>query len=246
MTEILAYCGAPPVPGEATWNTDPWLLVGLSVAAVAYFLASHRLDPRRRAAFAAGWALAALALISPLCHLSVALFSARVAQHMLLILVAAPLVAAGLGPFSRSGAAGRGAGAAALFAVLLWIWHLPGPYDATLRSDAVYWIMHLTLFAGAVGLWRGLFDTADSPGTAIVLGFGTAAQMSLISALLTLAPRPLFEVHSATTLAWGLTPLEDQQLGGLVMWVPGGTLFAAIALGAFARWLSRGEGRTTA
>ena len=69
-------------------------------------------------------------------------------------------------------------------------------------------------------------------------GFGTALQMSMLGAILTLAPNPLFTVHSSTTWAWGLSPLQDQQLGGIIMWVPAGLLFTAYGLAAFARWLS--------
>ena len=79
---------------------------------------------------------------------------------------------------------------------------------------------------------------SERPLLGLVAGFATAAQTSLLSGLLTLAPRPLFAVHEATTWPWGLTPLEDQQLGGLIMWVPGGLVFTAVALAGFARWLA--------
>jgi putative membrane protein len=123
------------------------------------------------------------------------------------------------------------------FAVTLWIWHLPGSYDATLQSDVVYWTMHVTIFGTALLLWHALFRRLGCVSSALLVGFGTTVQMSLLSALLTLAPRPLFVSHSGTTWLWGLSPLEDQQLGGLIMWVPGGTLFTLIGVLAFGVWL---------
>ena len=148
----IPYCGAPPIPGGLIWNTDPWLIAGLLFLLIPLFRAVRRAGSRRQFAAGLSWGLVALALVSPLCHLSMALFSARIAQHMLLVLVAAPLLAFALPPVFRAGSRmGIGAGlSAGLFALALWAWHLPGPYDATLKSDLTYWIMHLTLFGSAL------------------------------------------------------------------------------------------------
>ncbi|MDQ2081094.1 cytochrome c oxidase assembly protein [Xanthobacteraceae bacterium Astr-EGSB] len=251
----IPYCGSPPVPGALAWNADPVLAAALVGAALVYVLAGRRPGgPGRReqALFFAGWGVTVAALMSPLCNLSVALFSARVAQHVILLLIAAPLIALGRpdkvvavlrgrvrpGPGSRHG--GVGVAATALFAVALWTWHLPGPYDATLRSDFVYWTMHVTTFGAALALWHVLL-AGGRDGSAVAISvlasLVTAIQMSLLGALLSLAPRPLFDVHSVTTWPWGLSPLEDQQLGGLIMWVLGGLLFTLYFAVAFAAWL---------
>jgi putative membrane protein len=199
----------------------------------------------------AGWAILAASLVSPLCNLSVALFSARVAQHMLLTLVAAPLIILGqpermLLPMLSKRASLRlppmrggvlPIVATAGFAASLWTWHLPGSYDATLRSDLIYWSMHVTTLGSALLLWHALFHRVGGLSSALLIGFGTTIQMSLLSALLTLAPRPLFESHFGTTWPWGLSPLEDQQLGGAIMWALGGTLFTVIGVLAFGTWL---------
>jgi putative membrane protein len=233
----LAYCGTPPTPGEAAWNLDPWLGAVL-VAGLA--LAWPRAADRR--ALLAGWAVLALALVSPLCSLSVALFSARVGQHLLILLVAAPLLAIGLAAPRRNATAADIAAAAAGFALLLWVWHLPGPYTATFQSDVTYWVMHASLLAAAVWLWRALLLAAAArPEIVLPAGVGTAAQMSALGAFLTFAPRAIFPPHAYTTLPWGLTPLEDQQLGGLIMWVPGGLAFAGVALGALVLAMRRGR-----
>lgn len=253
----IPYCGSPPVPGALEWTLDPVVLACLGLALACHHRGAGRhppgmhapaAGPERRMAFTAGWAVAALALISPLCHLGVALFGARVGQHLALTLVAAPLITwgrpgmilAGLGfplPAGRreGGKAGRVLAVPA-FAATLWTWHLPGPYDATLSSDAVYWAMHISLFACAVWLWGVLLD-ARRPHLAFLAGAATSVQMGLLGALLALAPVPLFESHQATTWPWGLSPLEDQQIGGLLMWVPGGLLFTAASLLAARLWV---------
>ncbi|MFC7477228.1 cytochrome c oxidase assembly protein [Dankookia sp. GCM10030260] len=225
------------MPGGTAWNWDP--LLGIALV-TGLGLAWGRIADRR--ALLAGWAVLALALVSPLCSLSVALFSARVGQHLVILLAAAPLLALGLAPPRRPTTAGGIAAAAGGFAVLLWLWHLPGPYVATFRSDLAYWAMHLSLLGAAVWLWRGLLlAAATRPEAVLPAGLATAAQMGALGAFLTFAPRPIFPPHEFTTLAWGLTPLEDQQLGGLLMWVPGGLAFAGVALGALVVAMRRGR-----
>ncbi|GGC45371.1 hypothetical protein GCM10011504_24780 [Siccirubricoccus deserti] len=223
------YCGAPPLPGAVPWNVDPWLMAGLAVTLLLAWGPAGRGGDRRL--LLAGWAALAAALLSPLCNLSVALFSARVAQHLVLLVAVAPLLALGLPLPRRAAAPGGLALAAAAFALALWAWHLPGPYGVTFRSDAVYWAMQLSLLGSGVWLWRGLLlGAAARPEAALLAGLATAAQSGALGAVLTFAPRPLFAEHATTTLAWGFSPLEDQQLGGLLMWVPGGIAFAAVSL----------------
>jgi putative membrane protein len=128
MTSILPYCGAPPIPSTLAgrFNLDPWLIAALVALAGLHLL---RLRPGHRLAPMTGWIVAAAALLSPLCALSVALFSARVAQHMVLVLVAAPLVAHGLpARIARPWPAGI------LFFLSLWFWHMPTPNAAPFAS----------------------------------------------------------------------------------------------------------------
>lgn len=226
--EGIPYCGLAPFPGGAGWNLDPALLGILSALGGLGAWGLRVAGWARQAAFGAGWLILTLALVSPLCSLSVALFSARVGQHLVVTLVAAPLLAFAAGRRPLWHAAGVTLPALA-FAVALWAWHLPNPYAATFRSDGLYWLMHLTLAGSAVWLWAALFTQArERPDAAGLAGLATAVQMGLLGALLTLAPRPLFAPHAASTAPWGLTALEDQQLGGLLMWVPGGLVFAAV------------------
>jgi putative membrane protein len=137
-------------------------------------------------------------------------------------------------------------GSTVLFAASIWIWHWPGPYDATLQNNYIYWLMHITTFGSALWLWKALLNSSrEHAGSALVAGFITAMQMTLLGALFTFATHSLFIVHLGTTDAWHLSQIEDQQLGGLIMWVIGGLLFTTYAIGAFALLLHRaGETRS--
>ena len=243
MIEQLPYCGTPPAPGEllSRLNLDPALILALLGLVFAH-LATVR-TARARACALAGWSLAALALISPLCALSVSLFSARIAQHVLLLLGAAPLIALALRPAAPL----RGTGglwlSAGLFLIFLWFWHMPRPYEATFTSTRTYWLMHLTLFSSGIALWRELLHHAPRrTAEALLVGTLTSLQMSLLGAVLTLASAPLFYSHLLTTQTWGLSPLQDQQLGGVLMWVPGMLLFLWTALRSLWRLWSEPEG----
>lgn len=231
---FVPYCGLPPAPGALRWNFDPILIAVLLTVALTHlrFARSRVISLRNMGASAFGWLLLSLAFISPLCNLSVALFSARVTQHMIIVLIAAPMIAIGL-VFAPEARRPRGAAwvATLVFAATFWIWHSPVFYDETLRNNVVYWLMHATTVAAALALWMAVFS-ASAPLAFLIL-FVTGVQMSLLGALLTFAAVPLFSVHEFTTAAWGLTWLEDQQLGGLLMWVPAGLLLTAYSVLAF-------------
>lgn len=241
--QTIAYCGSPPVPGAMAWNLDPPLIACLIALGLAGMVLTWRLAlaPLRRWALLCGWAVLSLALISPLCNLSVALFSARVGQHMLIAFMAAPLLAWGL-PGTRKARSPLGAAlmAAGPFAAALWFWHLPGPYDWTFRSDGAYWVMHVSLAVAAVLLWRLLLD-ARLPAASLVASGLTSLQMTVLGAVYTFAGRAVFAVHAGTTAPWGLSPLEDQQLGGLIMWIPTGIALAGGVVWTMAAMLSAQE-----
>lgn len=244
---VTPYCGTPPVPGSVTWNLDPTLIAVLCAVAVAYTAATFHDNeqPMRRAAFLGGWALLSLSLISPLCNLSVALFSVRVGQHMVIEFIAAPLIAFGL---PRRLGLPHPVGAVACvigFTAVLWFWHVPAPYEWTFRSTAAYWMMHLSLAGFAVLLWRVLLDVRR-PGAALIASGITTAQMTLLGAIYTFAGRVFFDVHLGTTEAWGLSPLEDQQLGGLIMWIPPGLMLSAAAVHAIAMQISESSRHSAA
>lgn len=235
----IPYCGTPPLPGEllARFNLDPVLIGSLLALAVLHRMLSS--DPRMRIRALAGWMVAAVAFLSPLCALSVSLFSARVAQHMLLVLIAAPLIALAW-PISIPR---RGAhwiwSTTGLFFAALWFWHMPRPYDATFASTPMYWLMHITLFGSGILLWRELLhEGTEHTHSVLLAGFITSTQMCLLGAMLSLAGHPLFDVHFLTAPVWNLTALQDQQLGGIIMWVPGIFLFLWTMLRSLQRLFS--------
>jgi putative membrane protein len=233
------FCGAPPLPGGATWTLEPLLLAALGVAGLGLAWAGRGAERTARLAALAGWLVLVAALVSPLCNLAVALFGFRVTQHLLITLVAAPLIATALvraDGWQRAGPVP----AAATFAALFWLWHLPGPYAASFHPDGIaWWWAHATLALSALWLWIALLAARHArPVAAALAGLFTGLQMGALGALLTFATRPLYVPHGPeVTLPWGLTPLEDQQLGGLLMWVPGGLLLAAVLLATLATML---------
>jgi len=256
------------------WSLEPGVLLGLAVSAATYGLGLRRLWRARpgapagwrAVAFAAGLATVALALASPLDALSRVRFAAHMAQHMLLIMVAAPLLVLGapglpimvalppawrrrLGRLRRHPAMAAGRRlllrpmvAWALHVGALWAWHLPAPYQAALASDVVHAAEHAS-FLGTAGLFWWVVLSRDgrrglAPGFAVLYLFAAALQGSALGALLTLAPAPLYPLQAAESASWGLPPLADQQLAGLIMWVPADLVYLGAAGAVFLRWLA--------
>lgn len=247
--QTVPYCGTPPnaVTLLARWNLDPILLAALIAVACLYALGSQvggaARDRRRQSAFYAGWIITTLAVVSPLCPLSVSLFAARVGQHVILLFLGAPLVAVGQ-PFAvirrvwSAGKVERGAPshtnfylATIVFTLLMWFWHAPLPYAATFDLSAVYWAMHLSLYGSALWLWTLVLAPASNRGLHCIFAAAVSSlQMGFLGAIITFSPRALYAPHALTTFAWGLTPLQDQQLGGAILWVPGMLIFMVAAI----------------
>jgi putative membrane protein len=232
VNSLIAYCGAAAVPDDvwSRWNFDPPLL--LALAALAWVVARGRGADAR-----AGWgalALMAVVFVSPLCALSSALFSVRVLHHVILVSAVAPLLALA---FPQRGASPVPLPMlVAVHAVVLWVWHAPGAYAWGLASVPAYWLMQLTLLGSAWLVWRAVLSPATHAGQALVALAVTIGQMGLLGALIVFAPVPLYPVHFASALAWGFTPLTDQQLAGLLMWVP--AMLPYLAVGLWRAWAS--------
>jgi len=226
---MIAYCGPAAVPDDlwTRWNVDP-LLIAI-IAALALAVGRSPSSEAR-----AGWGAIVLMLVifvSPLCALSSALFSARVLHHVLLIAAVAPLLALAF-PQRRAGTPSL-AMLVAAHAVILWLWHTPGPYAWGLASVPAYWLMQTSLLGSAWLLWRAILVPAQS-GPALLALAATIGQMGLLGALIVFASRPLYPVHFASTAAWGLAPLTDQQLAGLLMWVP--AMLPYLGAGVWIAW----------
>jgi putative membrane protein len=134
----------------------------------------------------------------------------------------------------------------ALHGVALWVWHIPSLYEAALRNDGIHAVQHLCFFVTAGLFWwalvHGRFGRAGY-GVAVFYVFTTALHSSILGALMTFAPRLWYPLYEARTLRWHLSPLEDQQLAGLLMWVPAGVIFLILGLALFAAWMGAMERR---
>ncbi|WP_244818108.1 cytochrome c oxidase assembly protein [Caballeronia sp. Lep1P3] len=227
----------------------------------------------RLLSFVIGWIALVIALVSPLHTLSEALFSAHMLQHEVFMLVAAPLLVIGrplavwIWAFSprarlRISTATRSAWirspwrwltapavAWGLHAAALWCWHAPRFFEAALHSEWIHTLQHTSFLGSALLFWWTVFRPAASDGSrahnahAMLALFTTMVHTSALGALLTLAPEVWYPSCIESTLALGFDPLQDQQLGGLVMWVPGGLAYLVGGLLIGARWLSRRPAR---
>lgn len=274
----LAHPGDPPRPGHLwlleEWPLDPFVLLGLVVTALLYAIGTIRVRARagglrgvrrwRPLSFAAGWLVLVVALVTPLHTLGESLFSAHMTQHMLVLLVATPLLVLGdplvsflwALPKSARRATGRllrrpevrrpwrlltqPASVWLLHALALWVWHAPALYNATLDDDVIHAAQHTSFLAAGLLFWHVVARAAARPqhaGVALLYVFTTAAHASLLGALLTFSRAPLYRVYEGRTERFGLTLLEDHQLGGMIMWIPGGVVYVIAALVLLSRIL---------
>jgi putative membrane protein len=258
---VSAHEGQPPAPHDLwnAWNWDPVILAGLMLGAWIYLTGRRTGLDWRELSFMAGLAALFLALISPLDALSTALFSAHMVQHMLLIVIAPPLLILGISPGSLVPVSAiRGISvmsslkplwrflmqppvAWTLNVLTLWVWHTPGLYQSALENEALHMLEHLGFLITSLLFWwtitrpRMRMGRGD-PG--ILALFTMALQCGLLGALITFAPTPWYGVYESTTEPWELSPLEDQQLAGAIMWISVGTIYTLAALILFVMHLS--------
>lgn len=225
--------------------------------------------PRRHvAAFYLGLGALAVALVSPLDQVAHTIFSGHMIQHLVFISIAAPLLVYGRPglPFLHAlpDWVRRRLGEAApnlpgvkrlmaillapivvvgLHAVALWVWHLPSPYQAALADDALHSAEHVSFLATAILLWILIIGSGTTRrlgyGPAVLMVLATSLQGGALGAILTFAGTELYPIHRAGAAAWGLTPLEDQQIAGAIMWIPQGMVYLAAM--AVLLWLTFAE-----
>ncbi len=254
----------------STWELDPGVVIPLAISAILYAIGSRKhfgLTKIQRACFWAGWFSLALALISPLHPLGEVLFSAHMIQHEILMIVAAPLLVVSrplvtflwalpigwrrtFGRWSKADPVRRSwifltAPLAAwwIHALAIWLWHAPALFEATLTSDLIHSAQHLSFFLSALLFWWALFYAHGrrAYGGGVLYIFTTAVHTGILGALLTFAPHLWYPGYSTTTQAWGLSPLQDQQIGGLIMWVPASVVYLAAGLALFAAWMKESD-----
>ncbi|MFN3313363.1 MAG: cytochrome c oxidase assembly protein [Hyphomonas sp.] len=233
------YCGLPPGPADwiTSWNLDPVLLAVLAGAAA---VGAAYTRPERRVYLAGGIAVLFVCFVSPLCALTSALFSARSFHHLLIVCAAAPLLATTL-PARLTCSLGI---ATALKAIVLGLWHVPAVYTAAWNDPAIYWLLQAALTGTAVMFWQAVRTSAVTSSLAALVGI--MAVMGGIGAILTFAGNPLYAPHLTTTWPWHLSPLEDQQLAGLLMWAVSLPVYVLAAAMAGARLVSSVEHEATA
>jgi putative membrane protein len=252
------------------WTLVPLLLAGATYAAGAVRLRARSggrgLSWMRSVSFAVGWMLAAFLLLSPLDGWSEQFLSAHMVQHFALMLLAAPLMVLGrislafLWALPRAWRRGIGgwqrgrihaalawmihpAGALLIYALTLWLWHAPPLYQAALRHDAVHALQHLCFVGAAALFWQAVIERprAESRIGAFLAIFAAAVQSCMLAALMTLSTVHWYPRHKDGP--FGLSALEDQQLGGLIMWVPCCVVMIFAGIMVFARLLRDSEQR---
>jgi putative membrane protein len=249
-----------------TWSWDPGVVIPLALTAFLYARGARRsrgVTSTQMFLFWSGWFVLAWSLISPLHPLGEALFSAHMAQHELLILVAAPLLVMarplvpllwglpapwrrGLGQWAKRDSVQRSwRGVTRPFtawwihAAALWVWHAPPLFQATLQNEWIHAAQHISFFGSGLLFWWALFFAHGrvNYGASFLYIFTTAVHTSILGALLTFAGTVWYPAYRATAPVWGINPLEDQQIGGLIMWVPAGVVYLAAGLAVFAMWI---------
>jgi len=220
--------------------------------------------------FGAGWLSLLIALDSPVHEISEQLFWVHMTQHEILMLISAPLLVLSqpLAPMllafpeSWRGVlvdAGKARSVKSLWllvsapiaawllhALALWLWHAPLLFDAALQSDFIHALQHISFLGSALLFWWALLHKHGGRmgyGGAILYVFTTAIHTGVLGAWLALSPHIWYPPYAHTAFLWGYTPLEDQQVGGLIMWIPAGTLLTIAALVLLAKWLKHSDVR---
>lgn len=254
----------------ARWSWEPSVLLGLELVVALYLAAvfplrrrfgwASAIDLRQVAAFMAGLLVIFVALVSPLDFVADRyLFSAHMVQHLLLILVMPPLIWMGTPGWVLRPLLGRPALAGAarlithplvaftLFNANFWLWHVPRLYQLSLESVQVHILMHLLFMATAVLNWFPVLGPLPElrlrsyPARMAYLFAQTWPDTGL-SVLLIFSPTVLYPAYALAPRLWGLSPLADQQLGGLIMWIPGSLIYLTALSVLFFRWFGENEG----
>jgi putative membrane protein len=264
------HIGIAPEPHDlwSAWTWSPTVLTGLAAGGWLYARGIRALwrraghgrviAPWRAWAWFGGLLSLFIALVSPVDAVGAALFSVHMTQHLLLMMVAAPLIVLGdpvtvtlwalpirwrrrVGLWWRHSPSLNAAWrvltlapiAWTLHVVTLWLWHAPSFYESALRSESLHLVEHATFFLTALLFWWLLFAPRGHRlgiGAKVAYLFAATLQGTILGAVITFARHPWYWSYFGTTKAWGLTPLEDQQLAGLIMWIPAGLIYLAALL----------------
>jgi cytochrome c oxidase assembly factor CtaG/cytochrome c2 len=226
-----------------------------------------------RAAFWIGWLALVAAVAPPLDHASSLAFSMHMVQHELLMLVGAPLVVLGrpVVPWlwalpqsvrTRTGATLRWRPvhrawqwmttpltAWVLHGAAIWTWHLPALYESAVENESVHALQHASFVGTAILFWWGLVYGKYGRvayGASVLYVFTTMVHTGILGAMFALSTGPFFDIYVERAAAAGVDPTADQQLAGLVMWIPAGIVLTLFGLALLAAWIGASERRPSA
>jgi cytochrome c oxidase assembly factor CtaG len=261
-----------------SWPLEPGVVVSLIAIAAGYAAAvsgarrdgaARAITQRMIACFTGGWIALAAALLSPIDPLGETLFAAHMVQHLILIVVAAPLLIIGAPPaiwlwmfraprrrrigiwLARStvvrateNALGSPAVVIVAHVAALWFWHFPRPYHAALENPAVHAAEHLSFTATSMLFWWVVLKPMGRRGLGYgpaILAIGLVLCTSGALGALLMFSSPWYSSHAAGETAWGISAIEDQQLAGLLMWIPASAVYVGAAAALFTRWMASEE-----
>ena len=244
------------------WTWDPLIVGALALTAVLYLRIVRRFPVRARQPlyFWAGLLSLTLALLSPLDRGAAYLFTLHMAQHMVLFMVAPPLLALAVPPSLLGWAYQRAllrrllrflwspVPCLVLYNGVLLFWHFPPAYDATLRSPWIHALEHVSFVGAGMVFWGVIASPAPglvraSLGLRLALVLVADVVNFILGFALASAGRPLYEPYTGVARLWDLSPLDDVKLGGAVMWVMGQMMYAIPVLLLLSAILSREGGR---
>jgi putative membrane protein len=255
------------------WNWEPSILIGTVLITGLYLYAIGLLRKRyfpeepvktgQTVSFLLGIFFMFLSLVSPLDELGDSyLFSAHMVQHLVLTMIGPPLLVIGtpgwfIKPLVRKKIAFRVAKALTypavafvLYNVDFWLWHAPPLYNATLENQNIHILEHLTFIVFGILNWWPIFSQSkDLPrlsiGGQVLYLFLSGMPSVLLGAGLTFSP-PLYAPYIAAPRVWGISAATDQQLGGLIMWVPVSISYIVVMSVLFIRWMQQQEAKQLA
>ena len=253
------------------WNLQPGLLLVLGLLGIGYWVATGPLQQYfagsapvsswQKQLFGLGWLALFAALVSPIESLTGYSLTLHMVQHLLLTLVSPPLLLKGTpgwllrpvlripGLFEIARFLSGPVTAFIIYNVVFSLWHVPKFYELTLNSEPFHILEHAMFFMAGILAWWPICSPLDElppvkPGVAVVFLFLQSIPATILGAILTFASEPLYRSYTRGPFLWGMTPLTDQQLAGLLMWVPGSLLFLGVLGVIFIRWLDHDDYET--
>ncbi len=285
IATALSYCSArhvrPAPDASLQWSFSPLVLAGVALPLALYTLGLYRTSEQVPArlpdrlhigGFFAGIIVVFVALCSPVETLGDTIFSMHMAQHIILMMAAPPLLVwshpwpmfrAAFSPrwqqrIAEVWAASRLDLVATfiMHPVVVWLlfcgsfvfWHLPVPYDLGLNYELAHTLEHASFLLTALAFWTIIIEPSGnrrlSYATTLLYLVVTVVISDMPGALMVLSPRPLYPIHASGAASWGMTLMQDQQLAGLIMWIPAGAIYIAAAIWLFVKLLEESEKRT--